>query len=229
MRAERLAVAPSAEGTYRANACCSLALQQQGALLGAPPSARSRMPGFAQRRALAEALHRRIQVQQGMPLRRCPAERVQQEGAPFPEPWRPLGEKEPVVRLRARAALPGGAPQGEPRLRPGEHGVNARGQARGAFALRIHDRDDQPLGFTPCPCIALASFVGLRASFGLPQPEASAIAAEHDTPPRPGGLTPCRVELLGEPRPGRLAVGDQPDRCRLQRHPPIGQHVVRLV
>src|SRR5919198_5899353 len=50
MRAERLAVAPSAEGTYRANDCCSLALQQQVALLGAPPSARSRIPVFAQSR-----------------------------------------------------------------------------------------------------------------------------------------------------------------------------------
>src|SRR5215475_11457448 len=62
MRADRLAVAPSAEVTYRDNDCCYLALQQQVALLGAPPSARSRIPVFAQSRDLAKALHRMIKV-----------------------------------------------------------------------------------------------------------------------------------------------------------------------
>src|SRR5215510_11727002 len=53
MRADRLAVAPPTEVTYRDNDCCYLALQQQVALLGAPQSARSRIPVFAQSRDLA--------------------------------------------------------------------------------------------------------------------------------------------------------------------------------
>src|SRR5919198_6583602 len=63
MRADRLTIATSAEGPHRRNDPVHLAPQQQVALLGAPPSARSRIPVFAQGRDLAEALHRMRKVQ----------------------------------------------------------------------------------------------------------------------------------------------------------------------
>src|ERR1043166_2863191 len=55
MRADRLTIATSAEGPHRRNDLVHLALQQPVALLGAPPSARSRIPVFAKSRDLAAA------------------------------------------------------------------------------------------------------------------------------------------------------------------------------
>src|SRR5215831_11119221 len=55
MRADRLTIAPSAEPLHRRNDLAHLAPQQQVALLSAPPSARSRIPVFAQGRDLTEA------------------------------------------------------------------------------------------------------------------------------------------------------------------------------
>src|SRR5712692_11168801 len=60
MRADRLALAPSADHLHRRNDLLHFALQQQVALLGAPPRARFCIPVFAQGRHLAEALHRMI-------------------------------------------------------------------------------------------------------------------------------------------------------------------------
>src|SRR3989442_10626699 len=56
MRANRLAVATSADGPHRCNDLLHLAPQQQVALLGAPPSARLRTPVFAQGRDLSKVL-----------------------------------------------------------------------------------------------------------------------------------------------------------------------------
>src|SRR5258705_13006553 len=94
MRADRLAGATSAGGPPRRNDLLYLAPQQQVALLGAPPSARLGTPVFAERCDLSEVLHRMIKVQQFMHLLRCQAERVHQEWDPFPDPRRPIGDKE---------------------------------------------------------------------------------------------------------------------------------------
>src|SRR6266487_3260876 len=79
-----------------------------------------------------------------------------------------------------------GAQQGEHRIGSLERGVNHRSKTGITFALGIHHIHDQHLGFTPCPRIAPAPFLGLRASFGLTQPQASAITADHHPTSRHG-------------------------------------------
>ena len=48
---------------------------------------------------LAEALHRMIKVEQFMHQLGSQAERVHQEGDSLPDPRRPIGDKEHLVRL----------------------------------------------------------------------------------------------------------------------------------
>src|SRR5262245_2475707 len=68
MLADRLAVAASAEVTYRRNDLCHLAPHQQVALLRAPAGTRLGTPVFAQCCDLAQVVHRVIEVQQLMHL-----------------------------------------------------------------------------------------------------------------------------------------------------------------
>src|SRR6266436_4622090 len=72
LRADRLAVATSADGPHRRNDLLHLAPQQQVALLGVPEAAGLRTPVFAQGRDLPKVLYGMIKVQQFMYLLRCP-------------------------------------------------------------------------------------------------------------------------------------------------------------
>ena len=151
LRADRLAVAASTERLHGRNALLPLAWQEEATRWGAPPRARFRPPIFAERCDLAEVWHRLIQGQQCLHLLRCQAERVPQEGEPFPDPRRPIGDHAPLLRVGDRAALPGGAEQGAHRIGPCERGVHDGGQAGLTLAFSIHHRDAHPRGARHAP------------------------------------------------------------------------------
>src|SRR5919204_6763237 len=134
MLTDRLAVAALAEVPYRGNDQLYLALQQQAALLGTPAGTSFRTPVCAQCRDLAKVVHRMIKVQQFMHLLRGQAECVHQEWDTFPDPRRPIGDKEHLVRLGDLESLQVAPQQGEHRIRPLERGVNEGGKARLTFA-----------------------------------------------------------------------------------------------
>src|SRR5262245_49292143 len=132
------------------------------------------------------------------------AERVHQEWNPLPDPRRPIGDKKYLVRLGDLESLQVGTQHGHHRIWHPERRVNYGSKTGFALPLSIYHIDDQHLRLTPCPCIALAPFFGLGAPFGLAQPQASPITANHDTTPRHSVLKHGRVELLLEPRSGRI-------------------------
>jgi len=68
MLADRLAIAASAEVTYRRNDLCHLAPHQQAALVRAPAGTRLCTPVFAQGCDLAKVVYRVIEVQKLMHL-----------------------------------------------------------------------------------------------------------------------------------------------------------------
>jgi hypothetical protein len=60
--------------------------------------------------------------------------------------------------------------------------------------------------------MAPAPFRGLGAPFGLTQPQASTIAADHHPTPCYAVLKRRALDLLFQPGPGRIVAGDQPYR-----------------
>ena len=228
MLTDRLLVAASAAVPHCRHALLHLAPPQPATLLGAPPRAGCGAPVRAPGRHLAEAVRGMLKVQQCMPLRSRQTQRVSQEWDALPNPRRALGDQEDLVRLGNRESRQVGAQQGKHCVRPLTRRVN-HGRTTGCTLARgLYHIDAQPLGFTPCPCLALASFGGLGAPLRLAQPQATTIPADHDPTSRHSVLKHGCVELLLEPRPGRLAVGEQPPRLGIERHAPVGQHSLRL-
>src|SRR5262245_6914781 len=137
---------------------------------------------------------------------------MHQNWDPFPYPRSPIRDKEDVIRLSDLEALQVGAQQREHGIWSLKRGVTAGGKASLTFAFRIDHIDDQHLWCTPRSGIALTPFLGLEASFGLTQATASAITADHHPTPRYGVLKHCALNLLHQPGPCRVAIGNRPYR-----------------
>ena len=89
-----------------------------------------------------KVVHRVIEVQKLMHLCGSSPSRLDQQGHPFPYPWRTVGEKEDVIRLDDLQVLQVSAEQGEHRIWPLERGVNEGGKAGLLLPLGIHHIHD---------------------------------------------------------------------------------------